>query len=349
MTKPTNPWGLALLWINSAVAIVILVEYVTGRFASAHEFLRAVAVALVYANLAGLFGTWVMSGLVRRATQHGHWLRWLVPAAILAFTAIGGLLAQGVLTALGFASAEHFWHAYVDDLRVAVPLALVFGLGAFAHATLQTRMATMSQQLHEQGQAEARARELAARARLRSLEARLHPHFLFNTLNSIAALIPLNPEHAEQLVGRLAVLLRTSLDAGHRPLIPLREELAMVASYLEIEKARFGDRLHCAVTVQVGGEGHAVPPLAVQSLVENAVKHGVMAHGEGAVFVDATLDDTGLRVQVRDTGPGFDLTAVPAGRGLDNLTERLEALFGDSAGLRVFRRDDQTVVELALP
>ena len=89
--------------------------------------------------------------------------------------------------------------------------------------------------------------------------------------------------------------------------------------------------------------------MAVQSLVENAVKHGIMACGEGDVFVNVTPDETGLRVEVRDTGPGFDLTAVPAGHGLDNLVERLQALFGDSAGLRVFRQDDQTVVELALP
>ena len=74
-----------------------------------------------------------------------------------------------------------------------------------------------------------------------------------------------------------------------------------------------------------------------------------MARGQGDVFLNATVGAEGLLVEVRDTGPGFDLTAVPAGRGLDNLVERLQALFGDSAGLRVFRRNEQTVVELALP
>jgi two-component system, LytTR family, sensor kinase len=90
--------------------------------------------------------------------------------------------------------------------------------------------------------------------------------------------------------------------------------------------------------------------MSVQSLVENAVKHGIMARGEGGdILVQAVVDGASLRVEVRDTGPGFDLTAVPAGHGLDNLVERLQALFGDSAGLRVFRRDDHTVVEMALP
>jgi sensor histidine kinase YesM len=349
MTKPANPWTLALLWSNLAVALVLLVETGSGRFASLHELLRAGAYALVYANLTGLLGTLLMGGLARRLAQRGHSLRVLVPVGIVTFTIVGGVLAQALLVPLGLASAAHFWPDVLGNLRAATPLALMFGLGAFAHAALQTRVATMEQKLREQQLAEERTRKLAEEARLRSLEARVHPHFLFNTLNSISALIPVNPAHAEQLVGRLAVLLRASLDSGRHPLIPLREELNMVTSYLAIEGARFGDRLRCSVEVQGGGDEHPVPPMAVQSLVENAVKHGIMVRGEGDIVVHATLADAGLRVEVRDTGPGFDLTAVPAGRGLDNLVERLQALFGDSAGLRVFRRDDQTVVELAVP
>lgn len=349
MTKPANQWTLALLWINLAVAIVILIENTTGRFANLRELARAAAYALVYANLTGLLGTLVMSGLVKRLAQRGRSWRLLVPVGIVAFTALGGLLTQAVLVSLGFAKPENFWPEYLTNLRAAAPLALMFGLGAFVHASLQTRVANMEQTLREQRLAEERTRKLATEARLRSLEARVHPHFLFNTLNSISALIPVNPEHAEQLVGRLAVLLRASLDSGRHPLIPLREELTMVESYLAIEKARLGDKLRCSVEVQAGGEDCRVPPMALQSLVENAVKHGIMVRGEGDVFVNASVSDAGLRVEVRDTGPGFNLTAVPAGHGLDNLVERLQALFGDSAGLRVFRRDDQTVAELALP
>lgn len=349
MTKPINQWTVALLWINLAVAIVILIESATGRFASLHDLARTTAYALVYANLTGLLGTLVMSRLVKRLAQRGLSLRFLVPVGIVAFTAVGGLLTQALLVPLGFAKQENFWPDYLTNLRAAAPLALMFGLGAFVHASLQTRVANMEHKFREQQLAEDRTRKLATEARLRSLEARVHPHFLFNTLNSISALIPVNPAHAEQLVGRLAVLLRASLDSGRHPLIPLRDELTMVESYLAIEKARFGDKLRCSVEVQAGGQDRPVPPMAVQSLVENAVKHGIMVRGEGDIFVNATLGDAGLRVEVRDTGPGFDLTAVPAGHGLDNLVERLQALFGDSAGLRVFRRDDQTVVELALP
>jgi len=351
MAMAGNKWVLALLWINLAVAIVIVVENAAGQFASPQDLMRAAAFALVYANLAGLIGTLVLGVLAERLAQRGVSLRFVVPVGIVVFTALGGLLAQALLMQLGYGAPEHFWPEYLNNLRVATPLALVFGLGAFAHASLQTRVAVMEEKLHAQQLSDERTRKLAAEARLQSLEARVHPHFLFNTLNSISALIPVNPVQAEQLVGRLAVLLRASLDSGRQALIPLREELNMVASYLDIERARFGDKLQSSIDVQAEAQERPVPPMSVQSLVENAVKHGLMARGEGGIFVKAVVDGPNLRlrVEVRDTGPGFDLTVVPAGHGLDNLAERLQALFGDSAGLRVFRRDEHTVVEMALP
>jgi LytS/YehU family sensor histidine kinase len=104
-----------------------------------------------------------------------------------------------------------------------MPLALVFGLGAFVQGSLKGRVQDMEKKLHEKEVAEERARKLAIEARVRSLEARIHPHFLFNTLNSISSLIAVDPARAEQIVGRLAVLLRASLDTSTQPLIPLRQ------------------------------------------------------------------------------------------------------------------------------
>ena len=122
-----------------------------------------------------------------------------------------------------------------------MPLAIVFGLGAAVHGSLRGRVELTEQRLREKELAEERARKLAAEARLGSLESRIHPHFLFNTLNSISSLISVNPARAEQIVGRLAALLRASLETSQQPLIPLQQELAMVESYLDIERVRFGD------------------------------------------------------------------------------------------------------------
>jgi LytS/YehU family sensor histidine kinase len=252
--------------------------------------------------------------------------------------------------AIGALVPRNFWIDYLNTLRVSMPLAAVCGLGALVHAMLRERLRVAEEKLHEKEVAEQRAQKLATEARLNSLESRIHPHFLFNTLNSISSMITVNPARADQIVGKLAVLLRASLDNSNQPLIPLQQELAMVESYLDIEKARFGDKLRGSTDVSDDLRGARVPPMSVQALVENAVKHGIAPQrGGGEILVAASAENGSLRIEVRDTGPGFNLTAIPAGHGLDNLVERLHALFGDKARLNVFRRDGQSVVEMVLP
>jgi LytS/YehU family sensor histidine kinase len=244
----------------------------------------------------------------------------------------------------------HFWRQYFHTLRAVTPLAFVFGLGGLVYGSLWTRVQQMGEKLREKEIAEERARKLAAEARLRSLESRIHPHFLFNTLNAISALIPVDPTRAEQIVGRLATLLRASLDAGSQQLIPLRQELALVESYVDIERVRFGAKLRGSMEVPADLLDAKVPPMSVESLVENAVKHGITPQSGGGEFlVKAAAEAGDLRIEVQDTGPGFDLAAIPAGHGLDNLVERLEALFGAKARLNVLRRDGHAVVEMVLP
>jgi LytS/YehU family sensor histidine kinase len=343
-------WAFSMLWINLAVAVVVLIQIAGNRFSSGRELLQALAFSLVYANVIGVLGVLVLGGLAERLALRKVPVVPVVAVGIIVFTAAGCLLAQTLLMPIGFVVPQHFWREYVHTLRVAVPLAILFGLGALVHGLLRARIGFMEERLHEKEVTEERARKLAAEARLRSLESRIHPHFLFNTLNSISSLIAVNPARAEQIVGRLATLLRASLDTSHQPLIPLREELAMVESYVDIEKARFGDKLRGSVEVPAELQDAKVPPMSVQSLVENAVKHGLTPQsGGGELLVTAAAENGNLRIEVRDTGPGFDLAAIPAGHGLESLVERLDALFGAKARLNVLRRDGYSVVEMVLP
>jgi len=348
MAAMKNNWLFALGWINFAVAMVLLIRIIGNQIQSFSALLHELAFSLVYSNLTGILGMFVLGWLAERLGRRLP----LVPVlavGIVAFTAVGCLLAQTLLMVIGFVVPQHFWRDYVSTLRVAMPLSMVFGLGAMVHAFLRIRVQETEEKLHEKEVAEERARKLAAEARFRSLESRIQPHFLFNTLNSISSLIALDPARAEQIVGRLAVLLRTSLDTSNQPLIPLKEELAMVESYLDIERARFGDKLRSSVAVPADLNSTRVPPMSVQSLVENAVKHGITPQSGGEIVVFAAADNGDLRVEIRDTGPGFDLSAVPAGHGLDNLVSRLNALFGVKARLNVLRRDGHSVVEMVLP
>ena len=344
-----SKWAFSLLWINLAVVLVLLIAIVGNQFSSVRSLLQVLAYALVYANLTGLLGTWVLGGLAAKLDLRKFPLIPTMLVSILVLSALGCLLVQALMAGLGFVVSHDFWREYFRTLRVALPLAGVFSLGALVHGSLRDRLQRMEMRVREKEVAEERAQKLAAEARLRSLESRIHPHFLFNTLNAISSLIPVNPARAEHIVGRLAVLLRLALDTSGRPLIPLREELAMVESYLEIEKVRFGDKLRGSIQAPTELLDTAVPPMSVQSLVENAVKHGITPQcngGECLLAVSAEGDS--LRIEVRDSGPGFDLAAIPAGHGLGNLVERLDALFGVKARLNVSRCDGYCVVEMVL-
>ncbi len=343
-------WLFSVLWINAAVAIVVLIQIVVNQITTARQLLYTLGYSLLFANLTGLLGTLVLGKLMARVQVRKVHLLPILFLSIIVFVPIGCLLAQTLLLVIGVIVPRHFWSEYLHTLRVSLPLAAVFGLGALVHAMSRERVFVAEEKLHEKEAAEQRVQKLAAEARLSSLESRIHPHFLFNALNSVSSLIAVNPALAEQTVGRLAALLRASLDTGNQPLIPLRQELAIVESYMDVEKVRFGQKLRGCVKVPVELQDTRVPPMSVQSLVENAVKHGITpCSGGGELLVTASSEDGSLHIEVRDTGPGFDLAAIRAGHGLDNLVERLNALFGPRARLNVLRRDGYSVVEMVLP
>ncbi len=179
---------------------------------------------------------------------------------------------------------------------------------------------------------ESQARELASLAQLEALRARINPHFLFNSLNSIAQLISTDPERAEACVERLAEIFRYLLQTDNRSFVTLQDELEIADAYLDIERARFGDLLSVDFVVDDGALHRTVPTLILQPLIENAVRHGVSQKvGGGTVSIEAALDGNDLRVVVRDTGVGMPAgvdAALSAGVGLRNVYDRLVHLYG---------------------
>jgi LytS/YehU family sensor histidine kinase len=269
---------------------------------------------------------------------------------LVAFSVAGCLLANLILVASGLIRAVAFWTEYSKSLKISVLIALTFGLLTTAFMTLQGRLMAARTELHRRQFAEERERKIAAEARYASLESRVHPHFLFNTLNSISALVRENPAEAERMIERLSALLRYSLDSEVAGLVPLREEFRVVGEYLAIEQVRFGPRLrYCIQAGEDAGE-RMVPALAVQTLVENSVKYAVGASRHGAeIVISAALRDGVLRVTVSDDGPGFaPAECVKPGHGLDLLKRRLESLFGASAVLEVNATNGRTQVGISV-
>ncbi len=206
----------------------------------------------------------------------------------------------------------------------------------------------------------------SAQAQLAALRAQINPHFLFNALNTIAALIAEKPEEAEDTVQRLAAIFRHVLQAGSRLFVPLDDERRLVRQYLAIEQARFGEALQVEEEWARDLDAVPVPAFAVQTLVENAVKHGVeRKRGGGLVRLEGRrLPDGDVEVVVTDTGvgipalfPGGDGLAEPGGEafdffgiGLRNVADRLAQLYGRADLLAIESHPDTgTVVRLRLP
>lgn len=187
---------------------------------------------------------------------------------------------------------------------------------------------------------------------LKTLQQQLHPHFLFNTLHAVSALMHRDVNAANKVLVQLSDLLRMSLDSGRQQEWRLSNELEFLDKYLQIEKARFGDRLTMDFEVEPDTFSALVPALILQPLVENAIKHGVAPHSRhGHVEIRASQADGVLRLQVSDNGPG-PVTADKVrsgGIGLTNIRSRLEHHFGGLGRLYLDRKPDGFSAEVTLP
>jgi hypothetical protein len=197
----------------------------------------------------------------------------------------------------------------------------------------------------QQAETTAAARE----AQLLALKGQINPHFLFNSFNSLRALIDENPTLARDAVTHLAVIMRYALTSAERKFVPLSEELRVVGLYLELEKLRLGDRLTVVMQIEPGLESIQIPPLLLQGLVENSVKFGPAARKQGGdVTCHAERQNGHLILRVSNPGK-LDTPSESTGLGIKNLRDRLALLFGEEATFDLSETGDRVVAEVKLP
>ena len=340
-------------WFRVGLASVSAAGMLTALFAlaGASHITVTLQSALVHAAGMTVLVSLTMPRLREYFHRHPPAIRWgLRIVTLLALAGVGTMLACGILTGLSLRPGEPFWTCVGHDVSICVLITLTLGISMALYDIQRRRLDTVTAALRERELDHERERKMALEARLASLEARLQPHFMFNTLNAISALIQDDPDEAERTVERLAALLRFSLDATERGLVPLAHELKIVTDYVEIERTRFGARLAYSIDVQPEAAGCEVPPLAVQTLVENSIKHAIAPRRAGGrVHVAASAVGDHVRLSVWDDGPGFAADAMRVGHGLDNLRGRLAARFGADATLEIGRRDGGALVTISLP
>ncbi len=323
-------WGAANSIAGAAVGLAV------GAFREGGFEPTIMLISVLFGNVVGftVLGSSVV--LAPRLRAHGP----IVRSATLGLALVSGSVA-------GTALVIYLFPLFVlRDLRLALAvgaingvLALIVGGVVHVYEELRWRLAESLREVEEVRLAEARLREHAARAELAALQARINPHFFFNTLNTISSLLEDEPRRAEEMVGTLADLFRYTFRAAESGPVPLADELDLVQSYLTIEQARFGDRLRVVREVEPAALTVPVPGLILQPLVENAVAHGIapLKRG-GTIRIAARVEGDALLVEVGDDGvgpPPGDADPIREGHGLGNVRQRLETMYRERGSIRL--------------
>ncbi len=259
---------------------------------------------------------------------------------------IGHILIQSLSVVVAFYFAQRIEYLIYGDCvmnpeTTSVALSISFLLSFIANSAYYIRY------FYKQAQI---AQQMAVVSELSALRAQINPHFLFNTLNSIAALIRINPDDAEQVTESLADLFRYSLRASKTPLVTLDDEIHSVELYLSIEKARFGSRLITQVHIPDYVRQAKVPSLLLQPLVENCIKHGAnVVEGVFSITVQCSEHNNILTIRIEDSGPGFNPSLFESyfskGSGLMNVRDRLRLLFTHQSNIHI----EQHAVVIIIP
>jgi two-component system, LytTR family, sensor kinase len=274
--------------------------------------------ALLTPAVAWLAARWPLHGARRLRRGLGH-------LAVGTIVAIGKTIVDRVI----FGWLFGVW-PYLLFSTIALQLCVYLAIVAAAH------MVEYYRRSRERDQLEARLAE----ARLQLLNMQLQPHFLFNTLNTIAELVHGDADTADRMITDLSELLRRTMDMGTTPDVTLATELELLSLYLSLQRARFGERLRVSMAIDDDARSARVPMLLLQPIVENAVRHGLARHvNAGAVNIAANRAGSDLVVEVTDDGPGVIDDGIHEGIGLANTRARLEALYPRAAHLTLSNAD----------
>ncbi|TFW29480.1 sensor histidine kinase [Duganella callida] len=298
----------------------------------------------IWAGVSGVLISDVWHRLLKRRIQAGVRVGW---QTMLSAVLVLGALNTAVQT-LGYVVVRPFGTSLTNISWL--PGALMFWWGVYIVWNV-FYMAVLSLRRATRAEAEALRLEVTAKeAELRALQAQVNPHFFFNSMNSVRALIYEDADAAAQMVDQLASVMRYALQSGHHDTVPLAAEMEAVQSYLAIEKIRFEERMRVSVEIGIGLERVRIPPMALQTLVENAVKYGVEASAGGSeIHIRAQrLDDRTVHIEIANLGaivPFANSTKV----GLVNTRKRLALALGANAQLDLSENSGWVRATLTLP
>jgi sensor histidine kinase YesM len=334
-TKAILAWSIVLT--ASLIVLQVMVDF------DGPQPLEIIELGAVITTVVGTLLFMIMSLLLYRdqRPEQGD-----LPQEMLLALPVTGIAATFCFTlALGMQIVR----ALVSNLELLLPSMMLAGFAGFTGWLTANTAIRLYHHARAQAVEAERARAEATDAQLSALRAQMNPHFLFNTLNTVAALVRHDPAAAERTVENLSRVLRRTLDRSEQSAVPLREEIDYVKSCLAIEAQRLGERLTVEWRIDERALTIPVPTMVLQPLVENAIKHGIASRLDGGrIDISATLVAAGLQLRVHDDGPGLSEPSSN-GIGLSNLKRRLQAMYGDAAQVSVQSTTPGTTVVVTLP
>ncbi len=342
-------WKFAgtLFLTNSVIVIFFLLQEISG-IDSLRELFVLIVYLMFYIQPIGFSMAYLMNA-VPYENFKSKILVWLtaIPAATLAGwigSIIGIHLIRMILKIHAMPPAT--WQGRLEQCLYF----LLFGGLSSVFFELRGKLGDTVQKLAAKEVNEQKLQRMRIEAELEALRTKVNPHFLFNTLNSIASLIQSQPDAAEEMVQKLSVLFRYSLDSGNHQFIKLEEEVDVIRKYLDIEKIRLGDRLSCTIKMDPALKNVAIPPLLLQPLIENAVKHGIGPKPRGgAILLSFNRKDKNCLIQIKDTGMGYQENEDnKRGFGLKSVRQRLERYYPETHHFSISGQDG-TQISILIP
>ena len=341
-------------WISQIAGWMFFVAVNLFIIASFEELPWQRILVWIFLGVIGILFTHLLRRIIRKKNWLNLPLKNTIPRILIA-----SIITGAVIYAFVFAASYIAGTARHEEFNIARPIAGVVNLGGITLLWCLIYFIVHYMENYKKKEIESLIWEAAVKDyELRTLKSQLNPHFMFNAMNSIRALIEEDPESAKVAITKLSNILRYSLQMERMERVPLEDEIETVKNYLDLERIRFEDRLKYKLDVDKSSEKIEIPPMMIQTLIENGIKHGVSKQTKGGEIqlkskIQSTPNGSKLKIEIRNSGHfSEEQLKNSSGFGVSNTKHRLNLLFGEKANFSIKNENGDTVlaeVEIPIP
>ena len=341
-------------WISQIAGWMFFVAVNLFIIASFEELPWQRILVWIFLGVIGILFTHLLRRIIRKKNWLNLPLKNTIPRILIA-----SVITGAVIYAFVFAASYIAGTARHEEFNIARPIAGVVNLGGITLLWCLIYFIVHYMENYKKKEIESLIWEAAVKDyELRTLKSQLNPHFMFNAMNSIRALIEEDPESAKVAITKLSNILRYSLQMERMERVPLEDEIETVKNYLDLERIRFEDRLKYKLDIDKSSEKIEIPPMMIQTLIENGIKHGVSKQTKGGEIqlkskIQSTPNGSKLKIEIRNSGHfSEEQLKNSSGFGVSNTKHRLNLLFGEKANFSIKNENGDTVlaeVEIPIP